>query len=68
MSQENKTIKISGQLYNLLKQKITQNNFKTVDDYVEHLLLQVLQIESIDEIDPEEEEKIRQRLEKLGYL
>lgn len=68
MSQENKTIKISGQLYNLLKQKITQNNFKTVDDYVEHLLLQVLQVESIDEIDPEEEEKIRQRLEKLGYL
>lgn len=68
MAKENKTITISKQLYELLERKITQNNFGTVDNYVEHILLQLLQADSTDDIDPEEEEEIKQRLEKLGYL
>ena len=68
MTEENKTITISKQLYELLERKIMQNNFGTVDNYVEHILVQLLQAESTDDIDPEEEEEIKQRLEKLGYL
>ena len=68
MDKENKTITISKQLYELLERKISQEKFGTVDNYVEHLLLQLLQADSTDDIDPEEEEEIKQRLEKLGYL
>ena len=68
MPKENKTISISEQLYELLERKIKRNNFRTVDDYVEHILLQLLQAESKDDIDPEEEEEIKKRLERLGYL
>jgi hypothetical protein len=68
MDKENKTVTISKQLYELLERKITKNNFGTVDNYVEHILVQLLQADSTDDIDPEEEEEIKQRLEKLGYL
>lgn len=68
MPKENKTISISEQLYELLERKIKRNNFRTVDDYVEHILLQLLQAESKDDFDPEEEEEIKKRLERLGYL
>ena len=68
MPKENKTISISEQLYELLERKIKRNNFRTVDDYVEHILLQLLQAEGKDDFDPEEEEEIKKRLERLGYL
>lgn len=68
MSRENKVIKINEQLYELLERKKNQSSFRTVDDYVEHILMQLLQVDSPEEIDPEEEEQIKQRLEKLGYL
>lgn len=68
MDKENKTITISKHLFELLERKIQQKRFNTVDNYVEHLLLQLLQAEGSEDIDPEEEEEIKQRLEKLGYL
>ena len=68
MSEHKKAIFISKQLYELIEQKINHNNFKTVDNYVEHVLGQVLQAESTDDIDPEEEKEIKKRLERLGYL
>lgn len=68
MSSKSKAISISNHLYNLLVQKAKDTNFKNVDEYVEHILLQILHQNSTDEIDPKEEEKIKQRLEKLGYL
>jgi Arc/MetJ-type ribon-helix-helix transcriptional regulator len=68
MNGENKQISISKTLYKLLERKIAQKKFGTVDDYVEHLLLQLLQVEGSEDIDPEEEEEIKERLEKLGYL
>ena len=68
MSEQRKTITISKQLYELIEQKIKHNSFKTVDNYVEHVLGQVLQAESAEDIDPKEEEEIKKRLERLGYL
>lgn len=68
MSEHKKSISISKQLYELIEQKINHNNFKTVDNYVEHVLAQVFQAESTEDIDPEEEEEIKKRLERLGYL
>ena len=68
MDKDNKTITISKHLYELLERKIQQDKFDSVDNYVEHLLLQLLQVEGSEDLDPKEEEKIKQRLEKLGYL
>ena len=68
VSEQKKKISISKQLYELIERKINHNNFKTVDNYVEHVLNQVLQAESPEDIDPEEEEEIKKRLEQLGYL
>ncbi|MFX0014097.1 MAG: hypothetical protein ACFFB2_06380 [Promethearchaeota archaeon] len=68
MSSKMEAINISKHLFKLLEQKIKQNNFQSVDDYVEHILMQVLQSESTDDLDPEEEEEIKKRLERLGYL
>ena len=68
MDKKNKTITISKHLFELLERKIQQKRFDSVDNYVEHLLLQLLQVEGSEDLDPEEEEEIKQRLEKLGYL
>ena len=68
MNDNTESIQISKHLYELLKHKSKGNNFNSIDNYVEHVLLQVLQAESVDDIDPEEEEQIKQRLERLGYL
>ena len=68
MKREDKTVSISKKLYELLEHKIEKERFGTVDDYVEHLLLQLLQVEGAEDIDPEEEKEIKDRLEKLGYL
>ncbi len=68
LDDDTKSINVSKHLHELLKQKSRENNFKTIDDYVEHVLLQILHAEAPDEIDPKEEEQIKQRLERLGYL
>jgi Arc/MetJ-type ribon-helix-helix transcriptional regulator len=68
MSTNKKSVKISEHLYKLLEQKIHANKFNTVDDYIEHILLQLFQAEGADEIDPDEEKEIKKRLEQLGYL
>jgi hypothetical protein len=68
VSEQKKSITISKQLYELIKRKINNNSFKTVDNYVEHVLGQVLQAESTEDIDPKEEQEIKKRLERLGYL
>ena len=68
VSEPRKTISISKQLYEQIEQKLNNNNFNSVDNYVEHVLGQVLQAESTEDFDPEEEEEIRKRLERLGYL
>ncbi|MFW9780625.1 MAG: hypothetical protein ACFFE8_17415 [Candidatus Heimdallarchaeota archaeon] len=68
MSNQNKTIKLSNQLFELLEKKSSENNFKTVDEYVEQVLSQILQVDTAEKIDPKEEEEIKARLERLGYL
>ncbi|MFX0170576.1 MAG: hypothetical protein ACFE9L_01520 [Candidatus Hodarchaeota archaeon] len=68
MSNNKKSVEISEHLYKLLKRKMNTNKFNSVDDYIEHILLQLYQAEGSEEIDPDEEEEIKKRLEQLGYL
>lgn len=68
LNDSTKSINISRHLYDLLKQKSKENNFKSIDDYVEHVLQQILHADTPDKIDPQEEQQIKQRLERLGYL
>jgi len=68
MSRTKKNISVSSKLFELLMKKKKENNFRSVDEYVEHILFQVLQPSGSEEIDPEEEKAIKERLEKLGYL
>ncbi len=68
MTQEKKKVNISTDLFEMLEKKVCENKFKSVESYIEHILRQVLQVSNPEELDPEEEEEIKKRLEKLGYL
>ncbi|MFX0088198.1 MAG: hypothetical protein ACFFAU_21265 [Candidatus Hodarchaeota archaeon] len=68
MKDAQRTIDISTELYKILELKAKQKQFSSVDDYVEHILFQMMQAEAPDDLDPEEEMKIKERLERLGYL
>ncbi len=66
---EKKTVAISGELYKQLEVKMGQNNFRSIDQYVEHLLSQILEVEAEGhDLDAEEEEQIKEKLRKLGYI
>ena len=63
------TIKISQPLYKQLTEKAKKNNFKSIDEYVEHVLSQLLGTdEDILDMTEEEEEEVKARLKSLGYL
>lgn len=61
---------ISQELYNRIRSrvKLSQGKFQDVEGYIEFILNEVAE-EQIDHIyTPQEEEKIKRRLKKLGYL
>jgi hypothetical protein len=73
MSKGKVSIKISRDLYEEVKRRIglSQDEFRTVEDYVEFILREVLKEEEKEHeqpYTPEEEEKIKERLRSLGYL
>ena len=59
-------IKISKELYDKVKDKITGTSITTVEEYVELLLENEFPEET--EYTKEEEELIRERLRRLGYI
>ncbi len=59
-------IKISKELYDKVKEKITGTSITTVEEYVELLLENDFPEET--EYTKEEEELIRERLRRLGYI
>jgi len=59
-------IKISKELYDKVKEKITGTSITTVEEYVELLLENEFPEET--EYTKEEEELIRERLRRLGYI
>ncbi len=65
-------INISDELSRKLENRVkTSNEFKTVEEYVEYVLAEVLkQTEGPAEevYDKKQEDSVKQRLEDLGYL
>ena len=59
-------VKISKELYDKVKEKITGTSITTVEEYIELLLENEFPEET--EYTKEEEELIRERLRRLGYI
>lgn len=59
-------IEISKELYDKVKEKITGTSITTVEEYIELLLENEFPEET--EYTAEEEELIRERLRRLGYI
>ncbi len=72
MSGEKVAVYISKELYELVKKKVEESGgeFKSVEDFIEFVLREVLKEEGEEEevYSPEEEEEIRERLRSLGYI
>ena len=59
-------VKISKELYDKVKEKITGTSITTVEEYIELLLENEFPEET--EYTAEEEKLIRERLKRLGYI
>lgn len=71
LSKNKVAIYISKDLYDEIKRRVDQSSgeFKTVEEYVEFVLSEIVKEEEEEfEYSPEEEEKIKERLRGLGYL
>jgi hypothetical protein len=66
MSEEKVTVKINKELYEKVKEKIEGTSIASVEEYVELLLENEFPEET--EYTAEEEELIRERLRRLGYI
>ena len=66
MSNEKVMIKIKKELYNKVKEKIEGTSISSVEDYIELLLENEFPEET--EYTAEEEDLIRERLRRLGYI
>ncbi len=61
---------ISKELYEAAKKKMQEvGDFKSVDEFIEFILKEVLSEEGEEgAYTPEEEEEVRERLRSLGYI
>lgn len=67
------SIQIPADLYEEVKRRVelSQGEFKSVEEYVEFVLREIVKEESEEPTQaytPEEEEKVKERLRALGYL
>lgn len=72
MSEEHVTVKIPKRLYEIVMKRVeeSQGEFKDAQEYIEFVLNEIVKEEDETETSytPEEEEMIKKRLKKLGYL
>ncbi|MCE7743073.1 MAG: CopG family transcriptional regulator [Candidatus Heimdallarchaeota archaeon] len=69
MNDIKKEIIIPEELYNKLTEKVSEeDDFETVEEFVIYLLKQSLSTDMENAKDEKEEEEIKERLKKLGYL
>lgn len=70
MSEDRVSITIPRRLYEEIKKRVeeSQGEFKSVEEYVEFVLNEVVKEEPGEAYTPEEEEEIKRRLRALGYL
>lgn len=67
------TIKISKLLYEKIKKRLEKTDFKSVDEYVEFIVNEVLskidsEVLAKQSFTKEDEEAVKERLKGLGYL
>ena len=71
MGEEKVPIEISRRLYEQVRRHVEESGgeFKSVEEFVEFVLEEVLREEEEEPVyTPEEEEEIKRRLKALGYL
>ena len=72
MSEEHVTVKIPRALYDTILKRVeeSQGEFKDAEEYIEFVLNEIVKEEDETEAPytPEEEEMVKKRLKKLGYL
>ncbi|MCD6465767.1 CopG family transcriptional regulator [Candidatus Bathyarchaeota archaeon] len=71
MSEDKVSVSLSKSLYDKIKEKIEESGgaFKSVEDYIEFVLEELLKEEEEETpFTPEEEEEIKKRLRALGYI
>jgi len=72
MSEEHVSVKIHKRLYDTILKRVeeSQGEFKDAQEYIEFVLNEIVKEEDETETSytPEEEEMIKKRLKKLGYL
>jgi AAA+ ATPase superfamily predicted ATPase len=65
-------VDVDDELFSVLEARATEKNFEDTEDYIKHLLQQVVQkIKKEKEngsYSDEEEEEVKKRLKGLGYL
>jgi len=65
------SVKISKNLFDMIKKQVKMSGgaFISVEEYIEFILLEVIKEEkTVEALTPDEEEKIKERLRKLGYF
>jgi guanylate kinase len=67
---ENKKISISSDMFEIISKRIEKSNqeFSSVDEYVEFILNEIFEKNSEKLYDKEEEEEIRKHLQDMGYI
>ena len=70
MSEEKKSIFISNKNFTEISEKIknSDNDFSSVDEYVDYVLNEVLFVNDDNELSDSEKEKVTEELKKLGYI
>lgn len=71
MSKTTVSIHVPSDLYEEIRRRVksSQGEFKSVEEYVEFMLREVVKEEETEQVyTPAEEEEIKKRLRSLGYL
>ena len=72
MGKDKVAVYVSKSLYDKVERRVKESGgeFKSVEDYVEFVLREVVKEDENEKqvLKPEEEEKIKRRLRSLGYL
>ena len=68
MAEEKNTISVPAPLYDKIREKIKDTEFKSVSDYVIYVLNELMSEEDEEALSKEDEEKIKARLRSLGYI
>jgi len=70
-SESPKMVEIPASLFERVEARIKGSGFKSVSDYVTHVIRESLAAEGVEQppsYTKEEEEKVKERLRALGYL